>query len=337
MTGGGSIRGAVAAGPVGECGAGARLRLVSPYGQQMAREGGQLPPPGRETDDDAVARRFCAGDEQALARAYERWAGQVHGMAVRALGPGPDAEDVTRQTFVSAWTGLSRYTPAQGPLPAWLIGICRRTIADTWARPAPTLAAPGPAVPPPPRVWDTIAASTGVTVAPRTPEADPLAGAPVDGPAGLSRRPRSAAPRAGRRWLAVAASLLVGVGVGVVTVALTGSSDAGGPVVARTTLDPLFDTDASGSATVRKDGTSRVLQVDLRAPLLDKGYYEVWLMGTDAQRMVPVGVLHIGDTELPLPEGLDLAAYPMIDVSVEPQDGNPAHSGLSVARGELPG
>jgi RNA polymerase sigma factor (sigma-70 family) len=87
-----------------------------------------------EADDDEVARRFRAGDEQALAWAYERWAGQVHGMAVRAFGPGPDAEDVTQQTFISAWTGRDRYSPEQGPLPAWLVGVCRHKIADTWAR-----------------------------------------------------------------------------------------------------------------------------------------------------------------------------------------------------------
>jgi RNA polymerase sigma factor (sigma-70 family) len=87
-----------------------------------------------EPDDGEVARRFAAGDEQALAWAYERWAGQVHGMAVRAFGAGPDAEDVTQQTFVSAWTGRAGYSPARGPLPAWLIGICRHKIADTWGR-----------------------------------------------------------------------------------------------------------------------------------------------------------------------------------------------------------
>jgi RNA polymerase sigma factor (sigma-70 family) len=87
-----------------------------------------------EPDDQEVGRRFAAGDEQALAWAYERWAGQVHGMAVRAFGPGPDAEDVTQQTFVSAWTGRAGFRPDQGPLPAWLVGICRHKIADTWAR-----------------------------------------------------------------------------------------------------------------------------------------------------------------------------------------------------------
>jgi RNA polymerase sigma factor (sigma-70 family) len=107
---------------------------VTPYGQRMAWEGDLLRQSGREADDAEVARRFRAGDGPALAWAYERWSGQVHGMAVRAFGPGPDAEDVTQQTFVSAWTGRAGYTPAQGPLPAWLAGICRHKIADTWAR-----------------------------------------------------------------------------------------------------------------------------------------------------------------------------------------------------------
>jgi RNA polymerase sigma-70 factor (ECF subfamily) len=87
-----------------------------------------------EPDDREVARRFAEGEEQALAWAYERWAGQVHGMAVRAFGPGPDAEDVTQQVFLAAWTGRAGYRAESGPLPAWLVGICRHKIADTWAR-----------------------------------------------------------------------------------------------------------------------------------------------------------------------------------------------------------
>jgi hypothetical protein len=51
--------------------------------------------------------------------------------------------------------------------------------------------------------------------------------------------------------------------------------------------------------------------------------------------MVPVGVVRSGDTVLPLPDDLDLTTYPVVDVSVEPMDGDPAHSGLSVARGSL--
>ena len=87
-----------------------------------------------EPDDQEVGRRFASGDPQGLAWAYERWAGQVHGMAVRAFGPGPDAEDITQQTFMSAWTGRGGFDPARGPLPAWLVGVCRHKIADTWAK-----------------------------------------------------------------------------------------------------------------------------------------------------------------------------------------------------------
>jgi RNA polymerase sigma factor (sigma-70 family) len=87
-----------------------------------------------EPDDREVGRRFAEGDEQALALAYERWSGQIHGMAVRAFGPGPDAEDVTQQTFISAWTGRAGYRPDKGPLPGWLVGVARHKIADTWAR-----------------------------------------------------------------------------------------------------------------------------------------------------------------------------------------------------------
>jgi RNA polymerase sigma factor (sigma-70 family) len=92
------------------------------------------PPGSAEPDDDEIARRFALGDEQALAWAYERWAAQIHGMAVRAFGTGPDAEDVTQQVFVSAWTGRTRYKPDRGPFAAWLVGICRHRIADALAR-----------------------------------------------------------------------------------------------------------------------------------------------------------------------------------------------------------
>jgi RNA polymerase sigma factor (sigma-70 family) len=87
-----------------------------------------------EPDDAEVGRLFAGGDERALAWAYERWAGLVHGIATRALRSSTDAEDVTQQVFVSAWQGRHGYRPADGPLPAWLVGITRHRIADAFAR-----------------------------------------------------------------------------------------------------------------------------------------------------------------------------------------------------------
>ena len=91
-------------------------------------------PVDSEPDDAAVGVLFAAGDERALAWAYERWAGLVHGLACRALGAGADAEDVTQQVFVSAWTGRERYRPDRAPFAAWLVGISRHRIADALAR-----------------------------------------------------------------------------------------------------------------------------------------------------------------------------------------------------------
>jgi hypothetical protein len=231
---------------------------------------------------------------------------------------------------------------------------CRTEVASLQravdALAVPSMAAPGGAAPPPARVWDAIAAATGVSATPR-PEAV-LAGAPPARPAaptgeddassaddgsGADVVPFRSAPRTARpsrRWLAVAAALLVGGAVGAGAVAVTRGSDDGA-VVAETALDPLDDPDASGTAEVIDRATGRVLEVDLDAPELDDGYYEVWLLQADAQRMVQVGVVHRGATVLPLPDGIDLGAYPLVDVSVEPLDGVPTHSGVSVARGEL--
>ncbi|KQO63428.1 RNA polymerase sigma factor [Curtobacterium sp. Leaf261] len=84
-------------------------------------------------EDSAISDAFRAGDERALAAAYERWSPLVHSLALRALADVAEAEDVTQKVFVRAWRSRSTFDLARGPLGAWLVGIARNCIADTWA------------------------------------------------------------------------------------------------------------------------------------------------------------------------------------------------------------
>ncbi|MET0765242.1 MAG: anti-sigma factor [Blastococcus sp.] len=184
----------------------------------------------------------------------------------------------------------------------------------------PQLAAPAASVPPPARVWESIAAATGVAV---TPAGDDV---PAEAEVLPFRR---------RPLLVVAAAVLAGAVVGAGAVAVVQTMDDGEQVTA-VALDPLPGHDASGRAEVvlREDGT-RVLHVDLTAPEPDDSYYEIWLIDTDVVGMFPLGVVQPGTQTVELPAGLDLGQYPIVDVSVEPLDGNPTHSGVSIARGQL--
>jgi hypothetical protein len=220
---------------------------------------------------------------------------------------------------------------------------CRTEVAALRRAPellaVPQLSAPGPAVPPPPRVWEAIAAATGVTATPTTGSSPAVAAVPDLPPAADEPSGGTVVPIRSRRrpLLLTAAAVAAGAVIGAGVVAVVQRSGSDGEAVTTVALAPLPDADASGTAdvVVRGDG-SRVLRIDLEAPALENGdYYEVWVIDRSVQGMLPLGVVTPGQQTVELPEGLDLAEYPLLDVSVEPLDGDPTHSGVSVARGDL--
>ncbi|MER6538388.1 RNA polymerase sigma factor [Streptomyces sp. 900105755] len=90
----------------------------------------EAPPRPMADPDDDLALRFAAGDESGLEAVYRRWAPLVLSLARQSLCDGAEAEDVTQTVFLAAWRGRHGYRPGRGPLPAWLVGIARRKIAD---------------------------------------------------------------------------------------------------------------------------------------------------------------------------------------------------------------
>jgi hypothetical protein len=163
---------------------------------------------------------------------------------------------------------------------------------------------------PPPGLWDRIAA-----------EAGPAGGTPLER-ARRRRRPPL--------WIlgAAAAAVLVVVGVAVGV-----GSDREPEVVASTTLDPLGPTGSGAAELVDEDG-DLVLEVEAEGLDPGDGFLEVWVIDQDVSKLVSLGPSR-PDGSYDLPPGLDPQEFPVVDVSVEPLDGDPAHSGDSVLRGTL--
>jgi anti-sigma-K factor RskA len=154
-------------------------------------------------------------------------------------------------------------------------------------------------------------------------------------PPPLSEPPRRTPRR--RSWLLAAVAAVVGliIGVGVTTVAIRDRVE----VTSSIALEALPGQAGHGTAELVRDQGRPELRVQIDAPLTPDRYREVWLINTDGQRMYPLGVLpNDGRASYPLPPALaeQLQGFTIVDVSIEPYDGNPAHSRESQVRGTLP-
>ena len=67
---------------------------------------------------------LATGDRESLAQLYHRTRAAVYGLALSILGSGHDAEDVTQDTYVTAWEKCHLYRPQGTPM-AWLLTITR--------------------------------------------------------------------------------------------------------------------------------------------------------------------------------------------------------------------
>lgn len=177
---------------------------------------------------------------------------------------------------------------------------------------------------PPAGLWEGVAARVAAEAG--------AAGAPPDGEAG------GRVVRVARWWwsgprvlAAAAVVVLAGLVAGLVVVRRAGDEL---DVVATVDLEPLAAVPGASGRLVDADGELRLdLDTDVEAPVAG-AFYEVWLIDEAVEGMVSLGPLRLDGT-YELPAGIDYARYPIVDVSVEPDDGDPAHSGASILRGVL--
>lgn len=83
-----------------------------------------------DTSDAEVAEGIAAGSPEALRLAFDRWGTLIHTIALRALRDPHDAEEITQQVFVAAWSSRHLLRPGPDALPRWLVGITTNRIAD---------------------------------------------------------------------------------------------------------------------------------------------------------------------------------------------------------------
>ena len=167
-------------------------------------------------------------------------------------------------------------------------------------------------------------------------------GAGATGPADDVVRPLRPT-RSPTRWTALGLAAAVGAVLGGIAIGVvTRGSDTGpaGQVVASAQLSPLPDDTGSaahGSATVKRvDGHDALVVSTTGLPTTD-GFYEVWLLDPTTAGLISIGSVAYGDqsTTLPLPDGVRLDQFAVVDISDEPLDGDPTHSTVTVLRGIL--
>jgi hypothetical protein len=164
--------------------------------------------------------------------------------------------------------------------------------------------------------------------------------APVALPVHDEQPPRRGIPL----WLAsvaAALALLAGVGLGwwgADTAAPETVPDPAdtGTVVAAATLTALDSDAGRGEASAVQSEDTFSIRVSASELGDQPGVHEVWLINVDGVRMISIGLLASGDEgEFAVPMELIDQGYRIVDISVEPDDGDPTHSGVSLARGEL--
>ena len=141
--------------------------------------------------------------------------------------------------------------------------------------------------------------------------------------------------RALRASVAAVALVAVGAGVGIGALQVVRGEESDQPLAAQrtATLEPV---EGSATGTVSMGTQHAITRMRLATkslPSAPRGdFYYAWLFDPRTNKMLPLGQVTPGRVAtFEIPESL-VAAYSAIDVSLEADDGDPAHSVTSVLR-----
>ncbi len=128
--------------------------------------------------------------------------------------------------------------------------------------------------------------------------------------------------------------MAAGVGIGALVFG-GDDGDGAGPAIALTRVGEGGPAATGQARVVSSDEGGLRVRVSGLAPSRPGGFYELWLLD-GPERLVSLGSFRVpasGTAEVTVPLPVDPAEFRFVDVSVEPADGDPGHSGVSVLRG----
>jgi RNA polymerase sigma-70 factor (ECF subfamily) len=91
-----------------------------------------------QNDDADLLRRIENGEDQAMARLFERYSKIVYSVSLRVLKDPAGAEDVMQEIFMQIWRSPNSFVAAKGSLGGWLSVVARNRSIDTLRRKRPS-------------------------------------------------------------------------------------------------------------------------------------------------------------------------------------------------------
>lgn len=137
--------------------------------------------------------------------------------------------------------------------------------------------------------------------------------------------------------MAAVVLLVVGIAAGLVL----GGNDRRTPTPSdakAVALDPVTGSGQRARGRARLDGNRLIVNVEGLKPTGERRFYEVWLLNS-TDDLVALGAFRVpatGDATVALPVPVRASDFRFVDVSLEPEDGDPSHSGTSVLRAGVP-
>jgi RNA polymerase sigma-70 factor, ECF subfamily len=126
--------------------------------------GGSLPstPAGSASgSDEDLLRAAARGDQESVARLFDRHQGSMYGLALRITKDPMLAQDVVQEAFLGVWRNAGRFEAAKASGRTWILSITHHRAIDAIRRRRPTVELPEPEMPPPavltmPDVWEEV-------------------------------------------------------------------------------------------------------------------------------------------------------------------------------------